>query len=102
MNITTATTVGITNYSARKAVQRILEEMAKKGYGVDFMIDEEGFTTLELGGTEVETIYFRNGSRKGWIQLVYDNECDAWDGSDVISDFGGDSVTMEVLEQVTE
>ena len=93
----------IQNFQARKTVNEIIRVMNFNGYEIVTAYDEEGFRIplIELGSTETETVVFQNKMKtvKGWVTFVYDNECD-WDGSDVVADFGGDSLTMEILEMV--
>ena len=95
----------IQNFQARKTVNEIIRVMNFNGYEIVTAYDEEGFRIplIELGSTETETVVFQNKMKtvKGWVTFVYDNECDAWDGSDVVADFGGDSLTMEILEMAT-
>lgn len=94
----------ICNFHARKTVEQIIRAMKTKGYEVTKVLDEEGYkiSLKDLGETEAESVFFSNGANRGWIALVYDNYSNSWDGSDVVSDFGGDVVTMDILEQITD
>jgi hypothetical protein len=86
-----------------RTVNTIIRVMNFNGYEIVTAYDEEGFRIplIELGSTETETVVFQNKIKtvKGWVTFVYDNEFD-WDGSDVVADFGGDSLTMEILEWI--